>query len=102
MIRKIVLAACKIKHPEHGEMALAGHRHWSMDMHNSMDQLQKCGWKPMHEDGAQGFIDNAGKYYTREEAIQFVKDGHQDYDPKRGNHEDKIEDCDVAFSEGFW
>lgn len=100
--RKIVLAACKIYHDEHGEMVLCGHRHWSMDMHQSMDKLKLCGWKVLHEDGAQGFVDNAGRYYTREEAIQFVKDGHQDYDSQRGNHAKSIDDCKEAFSEGFW
>jgi len=102
MNRKIVLAACKITHPEHGEIALAGHRHWSMDMHQTYDKLKECGWKVVHSDEAQGFLDNAGKYYTRREAIQFVKDGNQEYNPQLGNHEENIDDCDEAFSEGFW
>lgn len=102
MNRKIVLAACKLTHDEHGEMVLSGHRHWSMDMHQTYDKLKLCGWKVLHADGAQGFVDNGGKYYTREEAIQFVKDSGQSYDPELGNHEKTIEDCGIAFSEGFW
>ena len=102
MNRKIVLAGCKLYHEEHGEMVLAGHRHWSMDMHQSYDKLKKCGWKILHCEGAQGFIDNGGKYYTRKEAIQFAKDAGQSYDPQYGNHEDSIDNCGEAYSEGFW
>ena len=102
MNRKIVLAACKLYHESHGELILSGHRHWSMDMHQTYDKLQKCGWKVLHADGAQGFVDNAGDYYTRAEAIQFVIDTGQEYDPVRGNHKDSIDDCDGAYSEGFW
>lgn len=99
---RIVLAACKLTHDDFGEMVLCGYRHWSIDMHQSYDKLEKCGWKVVHADGAQGFVDNTGKYYTREEAIQFAIDTGQHYDPARGNHMDSIDECREAFSEGFW
>jgi len=103
MTRKIVLAACKLYHPNYeGELILSGYRHWSDDMHNTYDILEKMGWKVLHTDEAQGFVDNTGKYYTRQEAIQFVKDSGQFYDPNRGNHAKTLEECDIAFSEGFW
>ena len=89
-------------HEIHGELILSGSGHWSMDIHQTYDKLEKCGWKVLHANGAQGFVDNSGKHYTRAEAIQFIKGTCQQHEPVIGNHESSVGDCDAAFSEGFW
>lgn len=64
MTRRIVCAAIRA---EDGSLLL-GIRHYSQDMHEQIEQ-RLDGEKFKHRSGdAQGFVDQHGRYLTREEA----------------------------------
>lgn len=59
---RMVCAACK-----HGDIIIVGARHFDMVMHNIIELLPfERGY---FADAEQGFIDQHGKFFTREEAF---------------------------------
>ena len=67
--RRVVCAAIRAADGE----ILLGIRHYSTDMHRQIEQ-RRDGAKFAHRmDSDQGFVDQFGKYLTREEAYQVAQ-----------------------------
>ena len=65
-MRRVVCAAIRSSDGE----VLLGIRHYSMDMHRQI-AARVDGWKFLHRlDNDQGFVDQFGKFMSREEAFQ--------------------------------
>ena len=76
----IVCAACK-----KGDVILAGARHFDMVMNSQLRAINK---ELRHFANAeQGFIDQYGTFYTREEALKIVKESGR---PMRNPKAEKI------------
>lgn len=90
-----IVAACNIF--EDGTKII-GVRHWDMFMRKQADAYDI---KPaaIHE---QGFIDQFGDFWGREEALDIVKANGQYFDPERNSHNKTIEECKELYSEGVW
>lgn len=68
----IVCAANKFK----DGVIIIGVRHWDKFMHQQADALEyRDGKKPLEHE--QGFIDQYGTFYTRDEALELVKKNGQ-------------------------
>lgn len=76
--RRIVCAALRFPHLD---LTLAGARHYSADIHALMDKLKEHGLMPMKKEQAvgdnQGFLDNFGNYWNREDALMIARAAHQ-------------------------
>ncbi len=89
----VVCAAIKF---DYYTVFLIGVRHWDSLMHSQFDSFfGDLGGKPKGE--VQGFIDQYGKFLTREEAMAMVKSNGQAFDLERnGGSDDKL------YSEGLY
>ena len=86
----MVCAACK--HPETDRLVL-GPRHWDPVM---VRAAQMMGYGNFHVFD-QGFIDQWGRFYTREEARECVRISGQPFsDERNGGHKTQL------FSEGLY
>ena len=89
----MVCAACRWDGAVENTPMLLGPRHWDKAMHNQADQadiVNRLEWE-------QGFIDQWGRFYTREEAMKCVKASGQPFNNERnGGHETEL------FSEGLY
>lgn len=84
----MVCAACKT-----GPWIVLGARHWDEIMRSQLDEDELR----TSFDWDQGFIDQWGRFYTREEALVCVKDSGQPFNNERnGGHETQL------FSEGLY
>lgn len=76
--RRIVCAA--LRFPEL-DLIIPGARHYSADIHVLMDRLQALGVMPPKKQQAvgdnQGFLDNFGGYWNREDALVIARSAHQ-------------------------
>ena len=84
----IVCAACKT-----GDFIAAGPRHFDDTMHKQID----AAFDDIPTDWEQGFIDQYGEFYTREEAAKIVKENNQPFDAERNGPSDA-----VLYSEGLY
>jgi hypothetical protein len=86
----VVCAACR-----YGQLILAGARHFDNVMRSQLEALPKRTqfisslWE-------QGFIDQFGKFLTREEAMIIIKKSGQPFDIERNG------DDNLLFSEGLY
>lgn len=86
----IVCAAIKT-----GDVILCGHRHFDMVM---ISQIEAIGLTAQDLAGnIQGFIDNKGKFLTRQQAMDIVKKNGQPFDAERNGGNGK-----KLFSEGLY
>ncbi len=99
----IVCAACMFEHCRAGQIIIVGVRHWDVTMDKTYLAMKSDKmWNeyskaPDTGDYIQGFVDQYGKFYTREEAMLIVKESGQKFDPERnGNPSDEL------FSEGLY
>lgn len=70
----IVCAACW--NFESGTM-LAGARHFDMVMVSQLEAMDECLLAAINKQWEQGFIDQFGTFYTREEALKIAKENGQ-------------------------
>lgn len=91
----IVCAACK-----DGDFIAAGPRHFDETMHRQITAfLASQGVEPSAEAYGkfeQGFIDQYGRFYSREDAMEAVKKNGQPFDIERNSGEISL------FSEGLY
>ena len=85
----IVCAANKL-----GDLVIPGARHFDNIMHGLID---KMGLRGEASNMEQGFIDQFGRFWSREVAMQIVKDHKQKIDLERNGGNDR-----VLFSEGLY
>lgn len=67
--RRIVCAANRFELKEGGTLIIPGARHYSKDMAAVLDQVRDKLVKDHVHGEDQGFIDQWGNYFTREEAV---------------------------------
>lgn len=90
----IVCAACR-----HGEFIAAGPRHFDDVMRVQVEAYLEAKGLPEETwaDFDQGFVDQYGRYYSREDAMAAVKANGQSFDLERnGGHDGWL------FSEGLY
>lgn len=87
-IPHIVCAACRWHN-----FIICGPRHWDGVMRH---QLVALGFEHGH-DWDQGFVDQFGRFWSREQAMQIVKDNKQPFDLERNGGNDA-----VLYSEGLY
>jgi len=88
----IVCAACKS-----GSIILCGVRHWDKIMNKLFAKI-KVAYPDLRSSGfEQGFVDQFGKFLTREEAMEIVKENGQPFDKERNGGSDK-----ELYSEGLY
>lgn len=85
----IVCAANKL-----GDLIIAGPRHFDNTMRRVIERL---GLQEEAHKMEQGFIDQFGRFWSREVAMQIVKDHKQPFDRESNGGTDK-----VLFSEGLY
>lgn len=88
MLPHIVCAACKLD-----DLIICGPRHWDATM---VKQLDALGLEHGH-DFEQGFVDQHGKFYTREYAMAVVKANGQPFNKARNGGGDAC-----LYSEGLY
>lgn len=76
--RIIVCAALRFPHLD---LVIPGARHYSEDIHRLMNKLKEHGLMPKKREQAvgenQGFLDNFGNYWNREDALVIARAAHQ-------------------------
>lgn len=76
--RVIVCAATRYPHLD---LIIPGARHYSPDMNRMVDKLKEHGLMPAKKEQAtgdnQGFIDNFGNYWTREQSLVIAREAGQ-------------------------
>ena len=92
--RKIVCAACLFN----DGTKVIGVRHWDRFMHA---QANAFGVKGSAEH-VQGFIDQFGDFWGRQEALNIIKTNGQSIDPQRNSHHKTIDDVVELYSEGLY
>jgi hypothetical protein len=92
--RKIVCAANMF---EDGTIII-GVRHWDLFMHKQADAYGLNGY----EEHVQGFIDQFGDFWDREEALNIIKASGQQIDPERNSHHKTVGECVELYSEGLY
>ena len=58
------------------DVLLVGPRHWDLTMHSQLEAMSRHG-KQQHGLVEQGFIDQFGRFYTREEAMLVARQNNQ-------------------------
>lgn len=84
----VVCAACR-----RGDLVVCGPRHFDATMRrlvNAMGLREATGWE-------QGFVDQSGRFLTREEAMVVVRASGQAFDPARNGG-----DGSALYSEGLY
>lgn len=76
--RIIVCAALRFPHLD---LVIPGARHYSEDIHRLMNKLKEHGLMPKKREQAvgenQGFLDNFGNYWNREDSLLIARAAHQ-------------------------
>lgn len=80
----------------YGELIVPGPRHFDSTMHRLIEQLVDTD-EVTGADWETGFIDQFGRFWSREQAMQIVKDNKQPFDIERNGGNDR-----VLFSEGLY
>lgn len=75
--RRIVCAANRFELKEGGTLIIPGARHYSKDMAAVLDQVRDKLVKDHVHGEDQGFIDQWGNYFTREEAVVIAEHSGQ-------------------------
>lgn len=89
----IVCAACY-----NDEILICGARHWDPIMNKVFRTIKTAGNQDLKSSGFdQGFIDQFGKFLTRVEAMEIVKENGQPFDKERNGGSDK-----ELYSEGLY
>lgn len=90
---KIIIAACRVH-----DLIILCPRHWDKVMHTTINNHHKSAWvkRIPHSEWEQGFIDQFGKFYSREEAMLVVKRNEQPFSPHRNVSTTKL------YSEGIY
>lgn len=88
----IVCAAIKFKNGP----TVAGIRHYDQVMSQCIINMGADIRTIPHEDRVQGFLDNYGKFYTREAALESVKANGQPFNAKRNKCSKRL------YSEGLY
>ena len=79
-----------------GDLIVPGPRHFDSTMHRIIERVVD----PVNHDGSrweQGFIDQWGRFWSREQAMQIVKDNKQPFDLERNGGNDR-----QLYSEGLY
>lgn len=93
----MVCAACRYENPKTGETYLfTGPRHWDHVMLGQYN-LAKFGDDIHPALFDEGFVDQWGRFYQREDALKAVKASGQPFNPERNGNPD----C-MLFSEGLY
>ena len=90
----IVCAACRLD-----EFIAAGPRHFDSTMVlQVLARVRELGFdETVIRDWEEGFIDQWGRFYTREDAMEIVKETGQRFDQERNGGSDT-----VLYSEGLY
>lgn len=90
----IVCAACRL-----GDFIAIGPRHFDPTMHKQTEAFYATPSAPERDYSAweQGFIDQHGKFWSRTQAMQIVKDNGQPFNIKRNGEQDQ-----ELYSEGLY
>ena len=75
MERRIVCAA--VAYPKRPDIMLVGPRHFDKVMHDQYSRFFTRGTAIGEEESVQGFLDQHGKFLTREEAYEVAKTAGQ-------------------------
>lgn len=87
----IVCAACR-----YGYLILCGARHWDRVMKDQYSLVKENRAYPSWSAFEQGFIDQFGTFYNREDAFQVVHQSGQPFNEKRNGSDVEL------FSEGLY
>jgi len=74
----IVCAACR-----YGDFIVTGARHWDNIMINTVRKIYGNSSKEVCSKSDQGFIDQYGRFYSRQEAYQIVQENGQPFNAAR-------------------
>ncbi len=89
----IVCAACR-----YGDELFLGPRHWDQTMLAQKKQARNGdNYRSTQHDFTQGFIDQWGRFYTREQAMEAVKESSQPFNAERNSGNGK-----ELYSEGLY
>lgn len=93
MSKWIVCAACKF-----GDFVATGPRHFDDTMFNQSEAYyNSINGEREYSKWEQGFIDQFGNFYNREEAMKIVKENGQPFDIERNGQQDH-----TLYSEGLY